>query len=404
MEYYVKSKAFQSRLIDGNYEVTNYISGKCFKIDSLIMELWNKCSSKKTLSDISSMLLNDNFSKLQIEKLIDFLLTNKLLVTNEKDVICETVKCATPAFAVDSVALKSIKRRSIVFIGTPFGQGNDIDSGSKIFPLTFRNTTNQYFPFKNNGKSIRSECIHNTFNICNLQNLIKQQQISDFGDIFYCTGTDASSYYNNISQIISQVSETDNIPFVLGGDHSITYPIIKGIANHHKDFIILHFDAHADYKNSSLVSLYDNIGLGLLNHATVMNYCEKVENVSEIIQCGVREPFIYETEKIKSVSLYDIRKKTEVYSYLKEKECAVYISFDIDYFDPAIAPGTASTIINGGLYDETFNFLSEILRNKEIIGVDIVEVNPNLDIRNTTMNLAINLILQILSCIKIETK
>lgn len=400
MDYYVKSNAFQKRQIDDNFELINFISGKSFKINAYIMSLLDKCSSKKTFLDIKKTLLTDDFTETQIEDLMSFLVTNKLLLTNGRQAICDIVKQKTSFFDVETKDLKDIKQESVVFIGIPFGQGNDVDSDCKNFPRVFRNATMTYFPIKSQERIIRKESIHNTFNLSNLKRIVPK--IADIGDIFYCTGTDSSTYYQNITDIISKVCEKGNIPFVIGGDHSITYPILKSVSAYYEDFILLHFDAHADYKKSDLMNLYDGIGLNLLNHATVMNYCEKIDNLSEIIQCGVREPFEVESQKIRKISLSDIKRKSEEYEYVQNKKCNVYISFDIDYFDPTIAPGTASTIINGAFYDETFNFLADILKNKKIIGFDLVEVNPKLDVRNTTINLAMNLVLQILSHLKTE--
>ena len=93
--------------------------------------------------------------------------------------------------------------------------------------------------------------------------------------------------------------------------------------------------------------------------------------------------------------------RNDKYLDLVNRNNAVYLSFDIDYFDPIIAPGTASKLINGGLYNETFVSLSEILKNKKVIGIDLVEINPRLDDCNRTSQLAMNLVLYLLGLITI---
>lgn len=249
--------------------------------------------------------------------------------------------------------------------------------------------------------SLRIESIDTSFKKNNLVKLTDENMIKDIGDVFYCTGESSEAYYSKITNVISSISKRSCIPFVLGGDHSVTYPIIKGLSESYPNFDIIHFDAHADYKKSSLLSLYDSIGTGLLNHATVMNYCEKNENVERIIQFGVRELFGVSSKKIISISLDEIKNETTTYRNIVNRQSSVYLSFDIDYFDPIIAPGTASKIINGGLYQDTFKCLSEILENKNIIGVDLVEVNPKLDDCNRISQLAMNLVLHLLGLIKI---
>ena len=78
----------------------------------------------------------------------------------------------------------------------------------------------------------------------------------------------------------------------------------------------------------------------------------------------------------------------------------VYITFDIDFFDPSLAPGTANILPNGGDYDSTFTFLAYVLGGAQILGIDIVEANPAIDIRNKTSVLVNNLLMQLISLIR----
>ena len=78
----------------------------------------------------------------------------------------------------------------------------------------------------------------------------------------------------------------------------------------------------------------------------------------------------------------------------------VYITFDIDFFDPSLAPGTANILPNGGDYDSTFTFLADVLGGAQILGIDVVEANPAIDIRNKTSVLVNNLLMQLISLIR----
>ena len=79
----------------------------------------------------------------------------------------------------------------------------------------------------------------------------------------------------------------------------------------------------------------------------------------------------------------------------------VYITFDIDFFDPSLAPGTANILPNGGDYDSTFTFLADVLGGAQILGIDIVEANPAIDIRNKTSVLVNNLLMQLIRVIQL---
>lgn len=399
METLITSKALHYFEKNDGYEITNIITGKTIRVDFYIKKLLEICFTAKTIKEIKTIMLRDSISDSDSEKLIFFLRTNKILIPNDIDALCDLVKEDKSFFDFGFSDLDKIQRPLLTFLGVPFGIGNCIDSGCKNFPSYFRNVTNQYFAGSKTLSSLRTESIHTLFNKINLLNLLSEDRMTDLGNIFYCTGENSGLYYNKITNIISSLSRKFCIPFVIGGDHSITYSVIKGLCDSYNKFDIIHFDAHADYKESSLLSFYNSIGLELLNHATVMNYCENVDNVGEIIQVGVREYYDVISEKITSVSIDDINCKNNKYLDLVNRNNDVYLSFDIDYFDPTIAPGTASKLINGGLYNETFVSLSEILKNKKVIGIDLVEINPRLDDCNRTSQLAMNLVLYLLGLI-----
>lgn len=396
---YIKSDAFKYTSVDDHFEIVNLISGKAFKLSAYIVALVNLCSSRKTIKQLKDKMRERNLTDEQIDSLLNFLTINKIILLNKRDAFCDFVRSSTSCFNLGYNDINKINH-SITFIGVPFGLGNSVDSRCKDFPQVFRNISTSFFPL-DNSNIIRKASVHFLFDSESLNVALHNKVITDLGNIFHCTGEGISQYYDKISHAISQIRANNNVPFVLGGDHSITYPIVKGLSQYNKDIIILHFDAHSDFKDSSIIDMYDTANLELLNHATVMTYCARHENVSHIIQFGVREPFISENSKISSISLYDMRRKSEAYQSIINKACEIYLSFDIDFFDPMIAPGTASRLINGALYDETFTYLAEILHNKKIIGVDLVEINPKIDFSNSTIHLAINLILHLLSLIKI---
>ena len=152
-------------------------------------------------------------------------------------------------------------------------------------------------------------------------------------------------------------------------------------------------------KNGVVMKLHEQSGYKLVNHANVIKHIIGFENVEHIYQIGIREPFLYDNKKITRISVQDINssKNTDI---LKEIETPVYITFDVEFFDPSLAPGTATVLPNGGDYNNTFRFLAQILKHKRILGMDIVEANPALDVQNKTTLLVNNLLMQIISQIK----
>ncbi|MCI1247254.1 MAG: arginase family protein [Prevotella sp.] len=404
MEYFVTSKALVYHRVGDIYEVTNFLSGQSVKVDALVKTLLDRCQEPQPSTSVFDFFGKEKIKEEDVKALMVFLFNHKILLNDSKDALIDVRGVNTTFFGVPAVHLNVLPKDSVVMVGAPFGLGNAVDTGTKDFPGSFREFI--YCALSCKGladhlDSFRVEFVDPTFDYKNFCHLIENKKIWDLGDIFYHQGESNTLYYTRVGQVMERVVAHGNIPFVVGGDHSVTYPIIHALCGCHEHFDIFHFDAHADYKNSRILSMYDSIGVSLLNHATVMNYCAKEKSVDHIVQFGVREPYKAKCGKIETVTLNDIREKTPVYQDIVDREESVYLTFDIDYFDPLIAPGTASKINHGGQYRETLICLKEILAHKHIIGVDLVEVNANLDHSNMTSLLATQLVLYILGIIKL---
>lgn len=395
---YIKSRAFKSQFKDGSYEMVNVISGKSFRISTYLYDLLEFCRDWRQRETLVNRMLKDSLNQTQVELILQKLINSKMIVSRLSDVFCELVPQLPTFFGIKNGSLYS-KLHNIFLIGIPFGGGNDVDARCKDTPRILRKATSSFFPLGIKHKKVNGSFFHQSFPKDVFLN--NMEKMYDVGDIFYATGDSSISYYDRVKNVISRVVEMGNIPFCIGGDHSVTYPILKGISANSPTFSVLHFDAHSDLSDSDYLDIYQNSESEMLNHATVMSFCADLGKVKEIIQIGIREPFLVENPKCRQVSLSEIRAGNAVCQSLIEKEGYVYLSFDVDFFDPSIVPGTASKIIDGGFYEETFTFLLEILRNKKILGIDIVETNLHLDSSYMTTQLVMKLMLHLLGLIKL---
>lgn len=395
---YIRSCAFKALFKDGSYEMVNVISGKTFRISMYLHDLLEFCSDWRQKEILVERMLNDSLDKAQVEQTLQNLVDSKMIVSRLSDVFCELVPQLPTFFGMKSGSLYG-KQRHISLIGIPFGGGNDVDARCKDTPRILRKASNSFFPLGITSKKVNRSFFHQSFPREAFHK--NMEKMYDVGDVFYATGDNSVNYYDRITNVISRVVEMGNVPFCIGGDHSITYPILKGVSASSPSFSVLHFDAHSDLSDSDYLKVYQSSECEMLNHATFMSFCAGLDKVKEIIQIGVREPFLVENPKCRQVSLPEMRAENTICQSLIEKEDYVYLSFDIDFFDPSIAPGTASKIIGGGLYEETFIFLSKILRNKKILGIDIVETNLYLDSSYMTTQLVMKLMLHLLGLIKL---
>ena len=191
--------------------------------------------------------------------------------------------------------------------------------------------------------------------------------------------------YFDIEEITRNNHEADVPLITLGGDHSITYPVVKAVANMHSAIDILHFDAHAD--------IYDEFEGDKYSHACPFARILEEGLTENITQVGIRTLNTHQKEQaIKfNVDIREMRNlKTDDLVMFKNP---VYISLDMDVFDPAFAPGVSHHEPGGLTSRQVIDIIQQI--KSPIIGADIVEYNPQRDNNEITGALAAKLLKEI---------
>ena len=211
---------------------------------------------------------------------------------------------------------------------------------------------------------------------------------------------------NFLKKLYSQNEEI--IPVMIGGDHFCTYPVVKAVGDQLKEkeeFGVLIFDSHLDF--------YQEWDKGVYSHATISHriYDLKYVDNKNLLIVGTRDIDIEEynlanSENIKYLNAYHIIDGLDYYIdsikefFKKSNIKSLYVSIDIDALDPSIAPGTGYAIPGGFSYREMWKILKEITEVFNIVGFDLVEVAPNLDLENKmTCILAAKLIVEFMSFI-----
>lgn len=394
------SKALQITHENSETVVSNILTGRCLSVAPHIEKLLYFCKTAREEEEIIAFLSDVNVPSKYISATIVSLLKKNILVAEENDMFVDTIP-AHPTLWGSVPLVKSGTK--IIILGAPFGFGNTEDTRCKDFPMYFRKYIWGYYSCKklaHNIDQLNPMEFGPGFNFSNFKEVIRRCSIADIGDVMFFSGETSDMFYSRLKNISKNIFQNSLIPICIGGDHSITFPIIAALNEVENPFIVLHFDAHADMKNGAVMKLHECLGEKIVNHANVINRILEFHNVVHIYQIGVREPFLYNDKKITRINICDIN-KTKFLSDLISTSMPVYITFDVDYFDVSLSSGTASILPNGGDYDSTFKFLAEILKHKCVLGMDIVEANPSLDIRNTTTLLVNNLLMQIISQIKV---
>ena len=193
-------------------------------------------------------------------------------------------------------------------------------------------------------------------------------------EIFDDKGDFKISTYFDIEYLTSKNLKDSYRLLTLGGDHSITYPLIKAFNKVHGPVDLIHIDAHAD--------LYDIFEGDKFSHACPFARIMEEKLINRLIQIGIRTLSKHQREQsekygVETIEMRQINKATSL--ALKNP---IYISLDMDALDPAYAPGVSHHEPGGLSTREVLNIIQAI--NVPVLGADIVEYNPTRDINDIT--------------------
>ena len=209
--------------------------------------------------------------------------------------------------------------------------------------------------------------------------------LNEYTRVKWCgnaTLTDYFSIFDPIQEILKQKA----IPFSLGGDHSMTYPIMKAMAKHHPDLQIIQFDAHGD--------LYDELDDNRYSHACPFARIMEEGLAKNLTQIGIRTMTQHQKEQAERFGVKVIEMKNWSADISLSFKGPVYISFDMDVLDPAFAPGVSHHEPGGLSTREAIGMIQKL--DAQIVGCDVVEYNPNWDVNSVTAMVAAKLVKELL--------
>jgi len=219
--------------------------------------------------------------------------------------------------------------------------------------------------------------------------------VIDYGDCHFDWGR-KQDVPRAIERHISKIIDKDVATLAFGGDHFITYPVLKAHSRKQGALGLVHFDAHRDVEPDEG---------GRIDHGTMFNYAirDGLIDPARSIQIGIRTTYRGErTYGMKIVFADEVHRSSaaEIASLIRERvgDKPTYLTFDIDFLDPAFAPGTGTPVPGG---HSTYQALAIIraLAGIDFAGMDIVEVSPPYDHAEATANAAAMIAYELL-CLK----
>jgi agmatinase len=222
----------------------------------------------------------------------------------------------------------------------------------------------------------------------------------DAGDVSYDARVETIEDVNKkVKYLVDKMSDHQLKPIVLGGDHTVTYPVVSSLLEKHENLTIIHFDAHTDRYESQL---RNTNGLTIGN---VFSELMKENNFYKLIQVGIRQferkssNIVDSPDNVLVYSSNDIHTMADVTTIFStiDQNTPVYLSFDVDVLDPSIAPEVSWPVIGGITYHQASYLIEYVSTHFNIVGADFVEVcagerKPNLAALSVA-NLATQLVL-----------
>jgi agmatinase len=250
--------------------------------------------------------------------------------------------------------------------GIPFDTATSYRTGARFGPEAIRSASALIRPY---------HPVHGV-------NVAESLSIVDYGDLPVSPGATERTY-GQIEEALAPIVDAGVFPVALGGDHSITLPELRALAKHHGPLALVQLDAHADTWEQYFGQKYF--------HGTTFKRAveENLLDATASVQAGMRGS-VYAASDLGTarelgftvIESEDLRRLgSERYGELIRNnvgERPVFLSFDIDFLDPAFAPGTGTPEVAGFSTAEALAFL-RTLRGIDIVGCDVVEVAPAYD-------------------------
>src|SRR5687767_9535518 len=265
--------------------------------------------------------------------------------------------------------MRELDGQDVAIVGAPLDAGTTARSGTRFGPQAMRQISGMFYGY----------------NVELGVDLSEQLTVVDVGDVSVIPANIEKSF-DQIDKAIAYIHEREVFPVVLGGDHSIGYPDIRGLAPYIDGNIgIIHFDRHSDMSEFNTDERM---------HGTPFFHATNIENApaSNLVQIGIggwitSRPSVKNVRErgATSITLTDIdrwglERIAEMALEIAWKNArAVFLSFDIDSIDPAFAPGTGTPEAGGLLPREAFRLLHQVAR-EGLAGMEVVEVSPPYDV------------------------
>ena len=386
---------------DGGYAVRNSMTGLAYKLSPASFSIYDFVRRQAPVVPAEVVASFAEFPEEDVREIISYFQRHKLIIPGgDASTVALTKKDITLFDLQDTEAPNTLG-----IVGIPYGQGNSLPNSCSNFPDSYRvHIREKKLSFVKNN--IRCNALTKAdFGIPEDYNLsgVAHRYIRDLGNIFLNAQYESKrSVYDKIYRAAGQLFRDQITPLFLGGDHSVSYPIIKAAASEYDKVTVIQLDAHTDTYSSPREELQDE---EIHHHGNFISRCLQLPNVRKVYQLGIRGEVNFGWDQLSpkqeiipcsalSRSIWDQSFALDIPTDHK-----VYLTIDIDVLDPHFAPATATPVPSGLALDELLKCIQLIFdrHGSQIAGCDLVEVSPHRDDdTRTTFSSATYILLQII--------
>jgi agmatinase len=300
-------------------------------------------------------------------------------------------------FGVPSVRDLNLLDAQVAFLGVPYDGGTPqpgISTGQRAGPAAARDATEAQFYYPRLGGAGGDQGAEGWYDVEADRDYLVGVRMADVGDVAI-QGSDTEGNYERITSAARAVVERGALLVAIGGDHSISYPLGRGMEPL-GEFDVVHVDAHTDF--------LDELDGARLTGASQLRRLAELPFVGNVTALGVRNVDRVELDGMRDLGArwatsLDVleRGASEVVRATVPETDRLYVSIDLDVLDSSIAPGHSLPEPGGLSYRQLRAMLVEVARRGRLIGFDVVELNPARDRSGSTARVATWIITHFLS-------
>ena len=266
----------------------------------------------------------------------------------------------------------------VALLGVPYDASSSYQRGAAAAPVLIR-------------EALWSEA-GNTWSETGID--LKDGRMEDEGDLWFNDREPGADARARIEEAVGSILDSGRRPLLLGGDHSITYPALRGMRRHHPRLGILHLDAHPD--------LYHEFQGDPYSHACPFARIMDEGLADRLVQVGVRTMTGHQREQAErfGVEVLDMRSWREGAPI--RFDTPVYLSLDLDVLEPGVAPGVSHREPGGLTVRQVITMVQSL--EAPLAGADVVELNPLNDPTGLTAAVAAKLVKEIAARMLSETR